>query len=263
MGIPLVQGRLFGPSDEAESVPAAIVDEELVRRQFPGEDPIGKRLRASNSDTWREIVGVVGRVRQTSLLHSADPHLYVPQSQMPTSVLTFAVRVEAGRDAQALGGLVVESVAQLDPELPVYAVRSLTELERGATATERSNAVLLSFFASLAAVLTLIGVHSVVRYSVEESTRELGVRLALGARRSQVLAFVLARSLRLQLVGLLAGIGLAWIAARALSSALHGVTPADPVTYAATAVLVLAAGTAAAYLPVRRALSSDPVRSLR
>ncbi|HSC26998.1 MAG TPA: ABC transporter permease [Vicinamibacterales bacterium] len=261
MGIPLRLGRPFGPSDRPESVPVAIVDEELVRRQFPNENPLGKRVRPSNSRTWREIVGVVGAVRQTSLLRPADPHLYLPQSQMPTSTLTFVLRVDG--DPDALRRPLEAAIGNLDPELPVYDVRTLKDLHHGATAAERTNALLLGVFAGLAGLLTLIGIHSVVRYFVSESMRELGVRLALGARPGQVLAFVVRRNLRLQLVGLAAGICLAWVGARWISGALYGVTPVDPATYLATSALVLAAGTAAAWLPARRALRIDPIESLR
>jgi putative ABC transport system permease protein len=261
MGIPLRLGRSFRPSDRADGVPVAIVDEELVRRQFPGENPLGKRVRPSNSNTWREIVGVVGPVRQTSLLRPADPHLYLPQSQVPTSALTFVVRV-AG-EPNALRRPLVDAITDLDPELPVYDVRTLRDLHRGATAPERTNALLLGIFAGLAGLLTLIGVHSVVRYSVNESARELGVRLALGARPGQILAFVLRRNLRLQLAGLAAGFCLAWTGTRWISSALYGVTPVDPATYLATSAFVLAAGTMAAWLPARRAFRVDPIESLR
>jgi predicted permease len=261
MGIPLVAGRAFTAFDDRDAPPVVIVDETLAARHFPGESPIGRRIRASNDPAWREIVGVVGGVRQTRFEDAPEPHLYIPQSQGPVSPLTLVVR--AAGDPAALANTIRDRVRRLDPGVALFDARPLQDVVRGSVAARRFNALVLGSFAALAALLTLVGIYGITAYWVGESIQEIGVRLALGATRGGILALVLGRSLRLALAGIAAGLVLALAGGQAISGLLFGVGAADPATFAVVTVAVLGVVAAASVVPVRRALAIDPAASLR
>lgn len=261
MGIPLLRGRAFSPGDTSSTTPVAVVDETFVRRHFPGEEPLGKRVRASNDRTWREIVGVVGAVRQTSLEHPSEPHLYVTPAQSPSPTMTFVVRASV-HPAQ-LAAPLRNRIGRADRTLPAPEVRTLDEVVAGSMAGRRFNAALLTLFALLAATLTLVGIYGVVAYWVNDSTREIGVRLALGATRGQILAAIVGRGAMLTAFGCAAGLVLAFAAGRLLDGLLWGVSAADPATFVTATAAVVCAGLLASYLPARRALRIDPAESLR
>ena len=256
MGIPILQGRDFAPSDRFDSPPVAIVDASFARRHFPGADPIGRRVRASNDRTFREIVGVVGAVRQTRLEDAGEPHLYVAQSQFPSATMTFVIRT-AG-EPSALGASVRERLRAIDPRQPVFNIRPLTAVVDGSVAPRRVNVLLLALFALLAIMLMLVGIYGLIAYSVAESTREIGVRMALGAGRRSILSLVLGRTLRVTGAGAGAGLAIAFASTRAMQALLYGVRPADPLTFALATAAVVAAALVASYLPARRALRVDP-----
>jgi putative ABC transport system permease protein len=261
MGIPLVQGRAFTPADGPATTPVAVVDETFVRRHFPAEDPLGKRVRASNDRTWREIVGVVGAVHQTSLEQAPDPHLYVVPTQSPSPTMTFVVR--STLDPESLSAALRDRVRRLDPALPAPEVRRLDEVVSGSVASRRFNAIVLTLFALLAATLTLVGIYGVVAYWVNDSAREIGVRMALGAGAREILVTIVGRSLILTACGCAAGLVLALAAGRSLAGLLFGVSATDPVTFAGATAAVTGAAILASYLPARRALRIDPAQSLR
>jgi putative ABC transport system permease protein len=261
MGIPLIQGRTFEDGDRRDTLPVAVVDRAFVRRYFPGSDPIGRRLRMTNERVARQIVGVVGSVRQTTLEDEAEPHVYVAQAQNPSPVMTFVIRTEG--EPRALAVAVRERIQSVDPTRPVYNVRTLEALVAGSVAVRRFNAVLLALFAGLAVSLALVGVYGVMAYWVGESAREIGLRIALGATRGRILRHLLGRSLRVTLAGVAGGLLLSLVAGRFVGGLLFGVLPTDPVTLAASTVAVLAAAGAASYFPARRALAIDPADALR
>jgi putative ABC transport system permease protein len=261
MGIPLIQGRTFEDGDRRDTLPVAVVDRAFVRRYFPGSDPIGRRLRMTNERVARQIVGVVGSVRQTTLEDEAEPHVYVAQAQNPSPVMTFVIRTEG--EPRALAAAVRERIQSLDPTRPVYNVRTLEALVAGSVAVRRFNAVLLALFAGLAVSLALVGVYGVMAYWVGESAKEIGLRIALGATRGRILRHLLGRSLRVTLAGVAGGLLLSLVAGRFVGGLLFGVLPTDPVTLAASTVAVLAAAGAASYFPARRALAIDPADALR
>ena len=261
MGIPVLAGRAFSDRDRGGSTPVAVIDETLAARHFPGESPLGRRIRASNDQTWREIVGVVGAVRQTRIEDAPEPHMYVLQAQRPTAALTIAVRTAA--NPTALLPAVRERVRRLDPDLAVFNARTLQDVVSGSVASRRFSALALALFAALAAVLTSVGIYGVMAYWVSESTQEIGVRLALGATRGGILGMVLGRSLRVTAAGMAAGLGLAAAGSGALSGLLFGVTATDPPTFAAVSLLVVTVAAAASYVPARRALAIDAATSLR
>src|SRR5262245_10220473 len=262
MGIPQGAGRPFTAADTADSTPVAIVDEELARRFFGTASPIGRRVKASMEKTWRQVVGVVGPVRQTSLDRAAEPHLYMPQAQLANAGLTLVVRSRA-RDQAAVVREVREAVRSIDPDLPLSNVRSLADLVAGSTASQRLSTTLVSAFAAIAVTLTLVGVYGVVSQIVAQSTRELGIRMALGATAAEVVMLTLRDAVATAIAGVAAGSAVAWLAAPALGGMLYGIAPRDPVTLAGAAVLLVIAAAAAAYLPARRILRLDVLAALR
>jgi predicted permease len=262
MGIPLRAGRAIAAADSAASVPVAVIDEVLARRFFGTENPIGRRVMLSNearAKTWREVIGVVGGVRQTTLDRDADPHIYVAEAQVPVSELTMIVRAESPGVAAG----VRDVIHALDADLPVANFRTLADLISGSTARRRFNAMLLSLFAAVAVLLTLVGVYGVIAQMVAQSAREVGVRIAMGASAGDVISLLLARAVKLAVAGVGAGAAAAWLAAPALGGLLYGIAPRDPATLAIVPVLLVAAATLAAYLPARRILRLDVVHALR
>ncbi len=264
MGIRRVAGRGFTDRDRAGSMPVAIVNETLARRHFAGEDPIGQRLKLGGPDStrpWRTIVGVIGDVRHKGLGLEPAEELFLPHAQFPRRIMTVVMRPRS-EAVEALEVLRSE-VRALDPDLPIGGVTSLTALVRGSLALPRFTALMLATFAALALALAAIGVYGVLSYAVSRRRREIGVRMALGADRGDVLALVVGGGLRLIGAGLAIGLPLALVASRLLRRLLIEISPHDPLTLGATAVVLVAAGSLACYLPARRAARFDPVVSLR
>jgi len=262
MGIPQLEGRTFTAADAAGSLEVCVIDEALGRRLFAGESPIGRRVKSSVQGTvWRTTVGVVGSVRQTSLDRSADPHVYVPEAQFPASALTFVVRSADVSGATASD--VRNVMRELDRDLPLSNARSLVDLVAGSTASQRLSTTLLAAFAGVALLLTLVGVYGVVAQTVAHSTRELAVRVALGASGADVVSLTLRRAAMMTIAGVLAGAALAWLATPALRGMLYGVGPHDPIALGVAAVLLIATALGAAYVPARRLLRLDVVHALR
>ena len=262
MGIPQIAGRSFALADRAGAAPVCLVDEALARRLFGRESPIGRRVNVSiQQSVWRTVVGVVGAVRQTSLDRDADPHVYLPEAQFASSALTLVIRSTA--DPRSVAGGVRDAIGTIDRDLPLSNVRSLADLVAGSTASQRLSTTLLSAFAGIAVLLTLVGVYGVVSQAVAQSTRELAVRVALGASGNAVVSLTLRRAMVMTLAGVLAGVALAWAGAPALRGMLYGVGPHDPIAIGAATALLIATGFIAAYLPARRLLRLDVVKALR
>ena len=261
MRIPLKEGRAFAEADQPSSTPVAIIDEALANRFFREESPVGRRVKISADSAWRQIIGVVGSVHQMTLERDAEPHLYVPESQMPSPSLTLVVRSAA--DATNLAAGVRDAVRGVDAQVALGNVRTLDDVVAGAVAVRRFSMLLLVVFAAIAVTLTAVGVYGVVAHSVEQSTRELGVRLALGANVGSVVSTVLWRSLRLAVVGVAAGLIGARFFGPVMAGLLYGVAPTDSVTQISAVALVTAATALAAYIPARRILRIDIVDVLR
>lgn len=211
--------------------------------------------------TWREIVGVVGTVRQTALDREPEPHLYVPQAQLPSPELTLVIRV-AGNPTD-LTASVREQMRSLDADLPLSNVRTLADLVAGSAEPRRLGALLMSLFAAIALLLTLVGVYGAVAQVVAQSTKEIGVRIAMGATHGDVVSLVVLRALRMALSGVAAGSLLAWVATPALRSMLYGIAPHDPLALLGAGAVLTAAASLAAYLPARRVLRFDVINALR
>jgi putative ABC transport system permease protein len=258
LGIPLRRGRAFTAADESGRV--AIVSEEFVRRYFPGENPLGQRL-TQGQEGW-EIVGVVGDVRARGLAQEVQPIVYRPQSAAEASSNPHLV-VRATLPPRLLAESVRRAILEVDPDQPVASVRTLDDVVAGSVADRRLTLGLLAGFAGTTLGLAAIGLYGVIAYSVAQRTRELGIRLALGATRRDVLALVLGEGMRLVLVGLLLGLGAAVGLSRLLVTMLFQVAPTDPQTFAAVSLGLLAVALLAAWLPARRAARVDPMVALR
>jgi putative ABC transport system permease protein len=261
MGIPLRAGRAFTDADGAGSPGVMLVNETMARQHFGGS-PIGKIVHVGNRDaTPVTIVGIVGDVKHDGLSSLAKAQMYQPISQQPVSAMSFAVRSTV--DPGAIAASVRHEVATLDRDLPIFDVNTMTSIVASALAPQRSSAILLLVFAALAMALASIGIYGVISYSVTQRTREIGVRMALGAARGDVLRLVVGQGLRLTLAGLAVGVAAAFALTRLLTRMLFGVGPLDPLTFTAIPVLLALVALAACYLPARRAARVDPMDALR
>jgi putative ABC transport system permease protein len=263
LDIPLVAGRAFGGSDDAEAPPVIVVNEALVRREFPDVDPLGERLvvRYGRDPLPAEIVGVVADVRPLGHESEPRPEVYFPLSQMGSGSLTFVVR--AAGDAGALTAPVTQAIWDANPAQSVWGSATLEGLLGDWLKHRRFNLYLLSAFAGVALVLAAVGIYGLVSFSVEQRVGELGVRRALGGRSEDILAMVLREGARLAGTGVVLGLAAAALLTRFLQGMLFGVEPTDPITFAVLAVAVLGVATLAALLPAVRAVRVDPMVALR
>jgi predicted permease len=262
---PLLHGRQFNDRDVSGSHAVAIVDEEMVKRYWPKEDPIGKRITFNNltdsSIAWIEVVGVVGHTLHEGLDAPARVQVYFPFSQIVTGSLDFAVRTP-GDPLSLLTGLKA-AVHQVDADLPLSRVRSMTELVELSTGPRRFSMLLLGIFSLLAVGLASLGLYGVMSYTVTQRAKELGVRLALGARTPDVLRLVLRQGMKLALIGIGVGLIAAIALTRLLKSMLFDVTATDPLTFIAISVLLVVVTLTATWFPARRATRVDPIIALR
>jgi predicted permease len=262
MEIPLLRGRWFNEQDTANKLRVTIIDESMARQFWPNQDPLGKRIYEVQSPTpWLTIVGVVGRVKHDTL--DSDPRMvfYLPQTQRVSRSMTVVMR--SGSDPDALAGSVRKTLQELDPNLPMYNVRSMEHFVSQSLARRRFSVVLLGIFAGLALALAVIGVYGVMAYLVNQGTREIGIRIALGATHRSILRFILRQGLGLSLVGVAIGLTGAFTLTRFMDSLLFGVTATDPLTFTAIPCLLLAAALLAILIPASRAARVDPMTSLR
>jgi putative ABC transport system permease protein len=262
MRIPLIRGRLFEPGDGPNAPHVAVVSESLAKTQWPGQDPIGRFIQFGNMDgdmRGFRIVGVVGDVRELSPETVPGPIFYGYYQQRATSRVSIVLKAAA---PTALGTSVREVVRQVDPEVPIQ-LRTVEDALDGALAGRRFSLLLIGVFSSCALVLATLGVYGLMAYLVAQRTREIGIRLALGAEPTDVMAMVVGRGVRLALIGVAVGTAAALGLTRLLDGMLFGVTATDPLAFAAVAVLTLVAGVAATLVPARRALKVAPVVALR
>ncbi len=260
-GIRIVRGRAIAASDTESAPLVAVVNETFARTQIPGTDVVGQRVRVDEGGGWMTIVGVVADVHEFDLETPIAPQMYVPFAQHPQSVLSFLVR--SPQPAGAMMRRAQEAIQSLDPTVPVYRVRPFDALVKGSLAQRTFALALVQAFAIIAVLLAAIGLYGVLAYSVARRTREIGVRMALGAQRGHVLGLVVRESAAVVGLGALIGIAGALAAGKAAASLLFGVGPLDPIALGA-AVLVLALVCAVATLvPARRAARVDPAVALR
>ena len=272
MGITLLRGRFISDHDDENAPIVVDIDDVLARKYFPHSNPIGQHIHLAQFDVEAEIIGVVGHVKQwgpgNDPKASIEAQFYYPMMQMPPKLMPLladvtAVVLRTHDDPSAIMPSVRRAVAQLDPNEIVYAVETMNGVIERSFAARRLSMILLASFAALALLLSCIGIYGVISYLVGERTREIGVRMALGAQRSDVLRLVLSQGLRMALLGVAAGIALAAALTRLMSAQLYGVSPRDPLTFAAVALVLILVALAACYIPARRAASVDPTEALR
>ncbi|HET7752123.1 MAG TPA: ABC transporter permease [Terriglobales bacterium] len=272
MRIPLREGRLFTPQDKENSQPVVIISQRMAKQYWPGQDPIGKRLRHEENQPWITIVGVVGDVNDGPVGRPRQPHIYIPFLQLSDALtaenvigvarsMNLAVRT-AGAPA-ALASAVVARVHSLDPDVAVANIATMPQVVSSSLAGPRFNTSLLSLFAGFALFLSAIGIYGVLAYAVSQQRHEIGIRMALGARPRHVLRFVLAWGTRLACLGAGFGIVAALALTRLMKGLLYGVDATDPLTFAGVTLLLLVVALLASYLPARRATRVDPMVALR
>ena len=266
MRIPLRDGRRFTNADGPNAPPVAILNETAARRYFAGQSALGHRLRLHASFVhvkygFREIVGVVGDVKHRGLADATDPEVYIPYDQQPMDFGVVVARTRA--DPLSVVGGVKGRIHELDPALPIADVLPMRTIVADSVANDRFITILLALFAGLALGLAAIGIYGVMSYAVAQRTREIGVRMALGAARADVLRLVAREGLRLSALGVAIGLAASVAATRGLTALLFGVTAGDPLTYAAVAAVLVATALAACYVPARRAARVDPLVALR
>lgn len=264
MGIPLVRGRDFGREDTPDSPSAAVVSTEFVRRFMPDTEPLGRRIRlgANPAAPWLTIVGVVGDIREDGMDRPPQAHVFRFEDQLDYFTGRIIFRARTG-DAMALVPAVRQAVKAADPNASIYRVVRLQDETRGSAWKLNYSTVLVSGLALLAVGLAILGVYGVLSYVVRDRTQEIGVRMALGAERSDVVFLVVGQGLFLVGGGIVLGLIAAGALTRLLQGLLFGVAPLDPASFAGVAILLLAAGALASYLPARRATSCDPLLALR
>jgi predicted permease len=262
MGTPLLQGRLLGRQDTAVSLPVVLINEPFARHFFPGQNPVGKRIILDEGKTVvREIVGVVGGARYFSLGRPPDPEMYMPFSQDVARTMNLVVRTK-GQTAE-VGAELRAAVSSVDPDQPISTVRTLTSIVSATAAQPRFYGFLLGLFATVAVLLSAIGLYGVVSYAVNRRTREIGIRIALGASSKNILRLVAGQGAKPMVLGVIAGMGVAYFAARLLANRLFEVAPHDAVVFGLVPAGLLAVAMAACWSPVRRAIRVDPAASLR
>ncbi len=265
MGIPLVAGRDFteqdGRSEDPEPRSVLIINETFARNLFPGEDPLGKRVRIGYDNLLCEIVGIVGGVRHANLAAAPEEEMYSPFAAAPVDVMSLALRVSG--EPESIAGSLREAVRRIDPEQPVFALTAMPELLRASIAPRRFVSTLLLAFALAALGLALLGIYAVISYSVLARTREIGIRMALGARASEVLGLVMVQGLALVLGGAAGGFLASLLLSRYLESQLYGIAATDLTTYAAVVVFLVVVALAATAVPALRASRLDPIQALR
>lgn len=264
MRMPIVRGRGFTREDGPDGPPAAVINEAMAARLFPGEDPIGRRIRTGPNparNTWMTVVGVVGNVRHTGLEQAPAAELYIPHRQGPP-VAPFIVLRTSGDPAGLVESL-RSSLRDFDRGLALFDIRTMLDVRAASVAPRRFILLLVSSFGLLALLLAAVGVYGVMALVVGERTREVGVRLALGAQPGTVLRMVLGQATRLALAGVVAGLVAAGLLSPLLEHQLFGIRPYDPVTFTAVPALLLLVAAAAAYAPARRAMRIDPTEAIR
>ena len=262
MRIPLMRGREFDQRDAATSPQVALVNESMARRFWPGEDPIGKRFRLGDTKgPWKTVVGVVGDVLHRGLDAPHTLQVYLPNTQFADSLVILAVRTS--NDPASLASSVRAEIAALDPQVPVSAVATMDEVVSASVENQRFGALLFMLFGAIALLLTAVGIYGVVSYGVAQRTHEIGIRLALGAGRGEVLKLIVSEAMKPALLGAALGLCAAFGLTRLLTGLLFNVKPTDPPIFAAVLGVLIGVALLASYIPARRAMRVDPMVALR
>jgi len=266
VGIPLIEGRTFTDQDREGTPGVVIIDDRLARDYFEGEDPIGRSLETLHGKFT--IVGVVGSVKSYGLEAKAPPNIYLPYVQLPEGLfgllgrgMVFALRTTS--DPMSVASATRSEILRLDKDQPVFNVKPMEQLFSEAFGERRFNTMLLAAFAGVALLLAAVGIYGVMSYAVAQRTHEIGIRVALGARRRDVLRLVVGEGMLLAVIGIAVGVAGAIGLTRFISGLLFSVSPTDPLTLGTVALMLLGIALLACYVPARRASSVDPIRALR
>jgi predicted permease len=263
--VPLVKGRLFADTDQSDTPPVLVVNQAFAHKYFSNEDPIGQRTRFTFNpkEPFRQIIGVVGDVAQDDLASPAPPVIYFPNDQSPSSYLTYMVRTTGA--PEAFIGTAQSALHQMDSQLPLIQPKTMAQFtnESPAVFLRRYPSYLIGTFAALAVALAMIGLYGLISFTVLQRTREIGIRMALGAESRDVLTLVLGQGIGATLIGIALGIVAGIALTRTMASLLFGVKPTDAFTFASVAVLLLLVAISASYIPARRAMRTDPLAALR
>jgi putative ABC transport system permease protein len=264
MGIPLLEGRDFTDEDHAKATRVTIVDARLAKQYWPNESALGKRIRfgpPESNEPWHTIVGVAGSVRHARLDRESRQTVYVPYLQIPVRGMAVAIRTSA--DPESLAGAVRKEVLALDKDQPIANVLTMNEIVSRSIWAQRFYAMLFGIFAALALILAAVGIYGVMSYAITQRTREIGIRMALGAGQLNVLKLTLTQGMRLALTGVVVGLFGAFALTRLMSGMLFGVSATDSATFVSIAGLLIGVTLLACYVPARRATKVDPLVALR
>ena len=266
LNIQLLRGRYFDQRDTATSAPVAIVDETMAKTYWPNENPIGKRIHqggGKSTNPWRTVVGLVRHVRYRTLESPSRVEFYWPYDQTSFGLGSLSLAIHTSGDPRMLGSVIQREVLDLDPDQPVFRIRTMHELVSESMARRRLSMVLLAIFAGVALALAAVGIYGIMSYTVAQRSHEVGIRMALGAGSAEVVRLVLGQSLWLTLGGILAGLAGSLFLTRFASSLLFNVQATDPATFALVALMLIVVALVASFVPAYRATTVDPVNSLR
>ena len=266
MGIPLVRGREFNDGDTIDNTRGVVIGEKTAKHYWPNQDPIGKRLKPGgtndNETPWRTVIGVVKDVRQNDFIAEPKMQMYFSYKQLGQLVAN-ALIVRTSVDPLSLATPVRNAIWSVDKDQPVANIDSMENIVAGAVARQRFSMLLLAIFAALALVLAAVGIYGVMSYTVAQQTREIGIRIALGAKRGDVLKMTVKQAIKLVGLGLAIGLPSAFILTRVMSTLLFGISATDPITFLGISLVVLVVALLASYIPALRATKVDPMIALR
>ena len=261
LGIPLLRGRDFTDADNQQAPRVMIINEAMASRFWPDQDPVGKRLKLFGDTDFRQVVGIVADTKYNSLTEPRRAFMYIPLQQEYVPQINLHVRTAS--DAKGMVAALRNEVQQIDPSLPMGNIQTLSERVENSLGGERSQATLLGSGGILALILAAVGLYGVMSYSVAQRTREIGIRMALGAGRGNVMGLVLKQGVTLVSAGVVLGLGAAFGITRMLASLLFGVSAIDPITFVGTSAVLIVVALLASYIPARRATKVDPIIALR
>ena len=261
MGIPFIRGRKFGNEDRADSPTAVIINQNMANRFWPNQDPLGKQVKFVEDDSFGTIVGIVGDAKQYWMEEQQRPQLYIPFSQNPGIFATLVMRTTV--EPLSLSEQVRQAVWKVDPDQPMWKIRTVEFLVSRSVADRKFLMALMGIFASLALVLTTIGLYGVISYLVNQRTQEIGIRMALGAQMGHIMRMVLKQGMVLVITGVVLGLAASWVLTRLIQRLLFQVSATDPATFITISLLLIAVALFACYLPARRATRVDPLEALR
>jgi putative ABC transport system permease protein len=261
LGIPLIQGRVFGNQDQADTPPVVVINQLMARRFWPNQEPLGKQIKFIEDDSTATVIGVVGDAKHYWLEEEQRPQVYGTFSQGPGLFATVVIRTAV--EPLSLSEPVRQAIWKVDPDQPMWKIRTVEFLVDRSTADRRFLMALMGIFATLALVLTIIGLYGVISYLVNQRTQEIGIRMALGAQVRDIMRMVLKQGMVLVMIGVALGLGAAWILTRLMSRLLYQVSATDPLTFAGISLLLVIVALLACFIPARRATKVDPLVALR